>query len=198
MGKKEHMAINPDDINDELGTIFKSKTLLTILLEIEGMLDKLDMYVFENWIEGEVIDGPNVSKYWIDITLMYKLEQMPDPEAITRLTEHNIKVFYKKDVLEQPMKIESPDDLETDLQDPDSPGYNKRRAKIETIPIWLVKLEIPRQFIDEYYSEQVYVDGLEIDIDDKVEMDLDDEQAAEMPTQQQSDLEEFDDEPTPA
>ena len=192
------MAMNPDDINDELGTIFKSKTLLTILLEIEGMLDKLDMYVFENWIEGEVVDGPNVSKYWIDLTLMYKLEQMPDPEAITRLTEHNIKVFYKKDVLEQPMKIESPDDLETDLQDPDSPGYNKRRAKIETIPIWLVKLEIPRQFIDEYYSEQVYVDGLEIDIDDKVEMDLDDEQAAEMPTQQQSDLEEFDDEPTPA
>jgi len=198
MGKKEHMAINPDDINDELGTIFKSKTLLTILLEIEGMLDKLDMYVFENWIEGEVIDGPNVSKYWIDITLMYKLEQMPDPEAITRLTEHNIKVFYKKDILEQPKKIESPEDLETDLQDPASPGYNKRRAKIEVIPIWLVKLEIPRQFIDEYYSEQVYVDGLEIDIDDKVEMDLDDEQAAEMPTQQQSDLEEFDDEPTPA
>ena len=91
------MAINPDEINDELGTIFKSKTLLTILLEIEGMLDKLDMYVFENWIEGEVVDGPNVSKYWIDLTLMYKREQMPDPEAITRLTEHNIKVFYKKE-----------------------------------------------------------------------------------------------------
>ena len=53
------MAMNPDEINDELGTIFKSKTLLTILLEIEGMLDKLDMYVFENWIEGEVVDGPN-------------------------------------------------------------------------------------------------------------------------------------------
>ena len=82
---------------------------LTILLEIEGMLDKLDMYVFENWIEGEIVDGPNVSKYWIDLTLMYKREQMPDPEAITRLTEHNIKVFYKKDVLEQPKKIEDPE-----------------------------------------------------------------------------------------
>ena len=196
MGK--HMAINPDSINDELGTIFKSKTLLTILLEIEGMLDKLDMYVFENWIEGEIVDGPNVSKYWIDLTLMYKREQMPDPEAITRLTEHNIKVFYKKDVLEQPKKIEDPEDLEIDLQDPTAPGYNKRRAKTETIPIWLVKLEIPRQFIDEYYSEQVYVDGLEIDIDDKVEMDIDSEEADEMPTQQQCDQEEYDDELTPA
>ena len=196
MGK--HMAINPDTINDELGTIFKSKTLLTILLEIEGMLDKLDMYVFENWIEGEVIDGPNVSKYWIDITLMYKKEQMPDPDAITRLTEHNIKVFYKKDVLEQPKTITKPEDLETDLEDPNSPGYNKRRAKTETIPIWLVKLEIPRQFIDEYYSEQVYVDGLEIDIDDKLEMDIDDEQADEMPTKQESDQEEYNDELTPA
>lgn len=196
MGK--HMAINPDSINDELGTIFKSKTLLTILLEIEGMLDKLDMYVFENWIEGEIVDGPNVSKYWIDLTLMYKREQMPDPEAITRLTEHNIKVFYKKDVLEQPKKIEDPEDLEIDLQDPTAPGYNKRRAKTETIPIWLVKLEIPRQFIDEYYSEQVYVDGLEIDIDDKVEMDIDSEEADEMPTQQQSDQEEYEDELTPA
>ena len=196
MGK--HMAINPDSINDELGTIFKSKTLLTILLEIEGMLDKLDMYVFENWIEGEIVDGPNVSKYWIDLTLMYKREQMPDPEAITRLTEHNIKVFYKKDVLEQPKKIEDPEDLEIDLQDSTAPGYNKRRAKTETIPIWLVKLEIPRQFIDEYYSEQVYVDGLEIDIDDKVEMDIDSEEADEMPTQQQSDQEEYEDELTPA
>ena len=196
MGK--HMAINPDSINDELGTIFKSKTLLTILLEIEGMLDKLDMYVFENWIEGEVVDGPNVSKYWIDLTLMYRKEQMPDPEAITRLTEHNIKVFYKKDVLEQPKKIEDPEDLEVDLSDPTAPGYNKRRAKTETIPIWLVKLEIPRQFIDEYYSEQVYVDGLEIDIDDKVEMDIDSEEADEMPTQQQSDQEEYEDELTPA
>ena len=192
------MAMNPDNINDELGTIFKSKTLLTILLEIEGMLDKLDMYVFENWIEGEIVDGPNVSKYWIDLTLMYKREQMPDPEAITRLTEHNIKVFYKKDVLEQPKKIEDPEDLEIDLQDPTAPGYNKRRAKTETIPIWLVKLEIPRQFIDEYYSEQVYVDGLEIDIDDKVEMDIDSEEADEMPTQQQSDQEEYEDELTPA
>ena len=192
------MAINPDEINDELGTIFKSKTLLTILLEIEGMLDKLDMYVFENWIEGEVVDGPNVSKYWIDLTLMYKREQMPDPEAITRLTEHNIKVFYKKDVLEQPKKIEDPEDLEVDLSDPTAPGYNKRRAKTETIPIWLVKLEIPRQFIDEYYSEQVYVDGLEIDIDDKVEMDIDSEQADEMPTQQESDRDEYEDELTPA
>jgi len=191
------MAINPDEINDELGTIFKSKTLLTILLEIEGMLDKLDMYVFENWIEGEIVEGPNVSKYWIDLTLMYKLEQMPDPEAITRLTEHNIKVFYKKDVLEQPKKITKPEDLETD-DDPGSPTYNKRRAKTETVPIWLVKLEIPRQFIDEYYSEQVYVDGLEIDIDDKVEMDIDSEQADEMPTQQESDQEEYNDELTPA
>ena len=192
------MAMNPDNINDELGTIFKSKTLLTILLEIEGMLDKLDMYVFENWIEGEIVDGPNVSKYWIDLTLMYNLKQMPDPDAITRLTEHNIKVFYKKDVLEQPKKIEDPEDLEIDLQDPTAPGYNKRRAKTETIPIWLVKLEIPRQFIDEYYSEQVYVDGLEIDIDDKVEMDIDSEEADEMPTQQESDQEEYEDELTPA
>ena len=108
------------------------------------------------------------------------------------------KVFYKKDVLEQPKKIEDPEDLEIDLQDPTAPGYNKRRAKTETIPIWLVKLEIPRQFIDEYYSEQVYVDGLEIDIDDKVEMDIDSEEADEMPTQQQSDQEEYEDELTPA
>ncbi len=186
------MAINPDNINDELGTIFKSKTLLTILLEIEGMLDKLDMYAFENWIEGEVIDGPNVSKYWIDLTLMYKQEMMPDPEAVNRLLEHNIKVGFKKDKLEVPKKIEGPEDLETKTEetgaDPGTPGYQKRRAKTETIPIWLVKLEIPRQFIDEYYSEQIYVDGMEVDIDDKVEMDIQDDQAEEMTDEQQQEM----------
>ena len=40
-------------------------------------MDEMGIYTYKNWLEGEVVAGPEVGRYWVDITLMYPREQMP-------------------------------------------------------------------------------------------------------------------------
>ena len=75
------MAQRFETINDNLSGIFANQTVLEILTEFEGVLDSMDMYAYENWIKGEVVDGPILDRYWVTVTLMYPEKSMPNPEA---------------------------------------------------------------------------------------------------------------------
>jgi hypothetical protein len=112
--------------------------LLDILMDVETYLDESNLYVFDNWIKGVVVSGPQIKKYWIDITLKYDHDQMPDPDGGLRLTPHGTKVKFQKAQELVSVEIKSPDDYE--------PGTN--RPKMKKKPIWLVHLSIPRRFVD--------------------------------------------------
>ena len=86
---------------------------------------------------------------------------MPDPDAALRLIKHGAKVYYKKDELIEPVKITSPDDLgeiDTDT--------GKRKPKKKTTPVWLVTIEMPRDFVSEFDSSKVTINGVDIDMSD--------------------------------
>jgi hypothetical protein len=151
--------ISDKDINDKIKDIYDGNNSLDILLEFEEVLDNLHVYAYQNWYDGEVISGPEISRYWVEIELMYPYKKMPDPEGAVRLLKHGCHVYYKKDDLEINVDIESPDDLEMDSK-------GKRRPKTKTVKIWVVKIIIPRQLIDDFNSEKITVNGVDIDMED--------------------------------
>ncbi len=167
------MPQNFDTINNNINSIHGSETLLDLLLEWEDVLDNLDIYAFKNWKKGELVDGPQIEKHWITCTLMYPYKMMPDPGASNRFIKHGIKCSYKEDHYLKPAKIYGPEDAEpraneeplTDEGNP-KPSEGKRRAKLVKLPCWLVKIEIPRHFIDEFLADTAGTSK-----DDDVELD---------------------------
>lgn len=141
-------------INDNLKRISNTNTLLDMLLNVEGVLDKLDMYAYENWIEGVVVAGPDIKRHWITITLMYEYENMPDPSALKRLDSINCRLNMRKSQFTEPVRVNSVHDTELVTRD----GITRRRAKTKTTDVWLVTIDVPRSLVDEFSGDAVELD----------------------------------------
>ena len=155
------MSTEIEQLKQTLDNLVDSSSDLNVLIEFEEVLDNLHIYSYKNWEYGEVIAGPDVSRYWITVTLMYPYTMMPDPDAALRLIKHGAKVYFKKDTLEEPVKITKPEDL----GDPD-PETGKIKPKRKKTKVWLVTIEIPRDFVDEFDSSKVTINGMDIDLSD--------------------------------
>lgn len=139
--------------------LHESPHLLDILIQMEDVLDSLDVYVFKNWLRGEVVEGPLVRRHWLDMTLRYPFKRMPDPKAATRLLKHGIRVDYEKATYEA---------------DKFKGGTNGFAAPVtQMVPdpnsdesVWLVRVSIPRRLISQMSAAQHDFYDEEIDIDD--------------------------------
>ena len=45
--------------------IYESNNTLRVLKDFERVLDELDLYVFENWTKGELVEGPIVDRHTV-------------------------------------------------------------------------------------------------------------------------------------
>lgn len=79
----------------DIERINETPHLLDVLLEIEDVLDSMDLYVFKNWIRGEIIFGPHIKRYVVSISLKFHKGFMPDPLGGMRLQKHGIFVEFK-------------------------------------------------------------------------------------------------------
>lgn len=122
-----------------LQRLFTQKSILDIALEVIGLLDMMEIFVYAHWIDGEIVDGPNVSRYWVKLTLKYPYKKMPDPMGARVLHDIGVKVNYKKDITMEPIKINSPADFRP----------QSKKPKLLPDPCWYIELKIPRRFIDE-------------------------------------------------
>tara|TARA_B110000977_G_scaffold195957_2_gene275408 strand:+ start:3634 stop:4197 length:564 start_codon:yes stop_codon:yes gene_type:complete len=138
-------------INDNIKKISDTNTLLDMLLEFEGVLDNIELYAYKNWSKGEVVAGPKLGRYFIEVALMYPEKDMPDPDAITRLRKNDCEVKMYKDQLELPRKIKGLEDTEVRVRG-DVP---RRVAKKQSNNIWVVEIRMPRRFVDEFNKDQI-------------------------------------------
>ena len=148
-----------------------SDSLTDVLIQMEDFMDSLDLYVFKNWFEGEIVDGPVIRRYWVSMTLKYAYEDMPDPAGAERLMRHGVKVSFKKGKEDEPVEVESPEDLEPN-----------NKPKMERKPVWLIDIQIPRRFIEELDDSdlEMHVDDEMVDVEDVSDArdeDIDDEDA---------------------
>lgn len=133
------MTTDLDSIKATLVNISKGNNILDTLLEFERTLDNAEVFAYKNWILGELVEGPDISRYWFRVVLMYPYAMMPDPNGGLRLTKIGAKVNFKKGIFKKPVKVEGPQDW----VDPES-----KRAKMVEHDIWLVTIELPIKYIN--------------------------------------------------
>lgn len=138
-------------INDNVKKISETNTLLDMLLEFEGVVDSFDLYAYKNWDKGEVIAGPKLGRYFVEVALMYRYKNMPDPEGLLRLNENDCEAKMYKDNLVTSRRVKSVEDTEV-IQRGNTP---RRVAKTQDNPIWIVEIKMPRRYVDEFSREQV-------------------------------------------
>ena len=157
-----------------------STSLTDVLIQMEDFLDSLDLYVFKNWFEGEIVDGPNVSRYWVSMTLKYDYKDMPDPAGGIRLLKHGSKVRFRRGE-EEDIETKSSYD-QSEMQrimavqnlpgqpfrpDRTMPDRNSNNSEYpEQLPmkkIWLIDIQIPRQFIEDLEDDDLDLYDKEIE-----------------------------------
>lgn len=140
--------------SDTVSRLEKSSSLLDVMIQVEDWMDSLDLYAFKNWLEGEVVEGPHVKRYWILFTLKYEYKEMPDPQGAIRMLYHGTKVAYRKGVERVPVKIEKPSDYE----------QGTKKPKMKDDPVWLIDIKIPRRFIEDFAGDlDLYDDEVDKD-----------------------------------
>lgn len=171
---------------DAIQRIYDQDNLLDILIEFEAVLDSLDLYTFKNWFEGEIASGPWLRRYWIEVTLKYKHEEMPDPSGGLRLLKHGARVSYELAEETMPVEIESPEDIDQQTQ----------KAKTEEVKIWLIHVKIPRRFIEDMETGIIHLDDQEEEEIDLTAAQTGEEEgvgaedsAQQVPTEEDEDME---------
>lgn len=148
---------------------------------MEDVLDSLDVYVFKNWYLGEVAEGPVVRRYWLDFTLKYAYDKMPDPKAALRLLKHGIRVDFWKAKLKGNEFVDAEDEeiaQEDGMQEVGSAPKEKKDPVKDTV--WLVRISIPRRLAAQMSSEEMdfYDDEVDVDdVEDAKDTGIDDESA---------------------
>ena len=139
------------DIIKNIESIYDSNTAFNVLKDFERVLDELDIYVYKNWSDGEVVEGPKIDRHWVTCSFMWDEDNMPDPDGGKRLLDYDCKVKYEKTSLVEPRKIEKPDDIR--------PGTKK--GKLDRRPIWIVEIQMPKKLIADIYTgyiEDAFID----------------------------------------
>jgi len=144
------------DVIENTKEIFMTDSSLVTLLDFERVLDELDTYVFANWKDGELVEGPMYEKYFVTCTFMWPYKLMPDPRGGERLLDYDCEVYYAKDELEYPIKVETPDDFE--------PGT--KMPKMAKKPVWLVTIVMPKKLMQEIQQGSLDLESASLDLED--------------------------------
>ena len=153
------------DIIKNVERIYDSNSSFQIVKDFERVLDELDLYVFKNWMDGELASGPEISRHWVTCSFMWPHEKMPDPMGGKRLLDYDCKVGYLKTSMIKPRKIRNPEDVRPDTN----------KGKLDKEPVWLVEIKMPKKLISDIWSG--YLERYDIDA----------EAAAENPAQESDD-----------
>lgn len=125
------------DIIANIEQIYGSNNSLSLLKDFERVIDELDLYVYQNWMDGELVEGPKESRYFVECTFMWPRDQMPEPAGGKRLTEYGCNVGYAESTIAKVRKIKEPDDIR--------PGT--RKGKVDYDNIWMVKIKMPKKLM---------------------------------------------------
>ena len=125
------------DIISNIENIYGSNNSLSLLKDFERVIDELDVYVYENWLDGELVEGPKETRYFVQCTFMWPEEKMPEPNGGKRLLDYGCRVEFGQDQFARVRKIKTPDDIR--------PGT--RKGKIDTEEVWLVRITMPKKLM---------------------------------------------------
>jgi hypothetical protein len=136
------------DVIKNIESIYESNSSLAALKDFERVLAETNMYVYDNWEQGEIAYGPKIDRHWITTGFMWPRDKMPDPMAAKRLMDLGCKVKYQKTHIIEARRIRKPDDIR--------PGTKK--GHLDHKPIWVVEITMPKKLAFDVYKG--YMDRL--------------------------------------
>jgi hypothetical protein len=157
-------------VADNIRDIYMSEGTITTLLDFERVLDEIDVYAFKNWEIGELVAGPEITKYRVACTFMWPEKLMPDPRGGRRLLPFDCEVSYRKVEMKIPIKITDPSDYRE----------GTKKARIVEKPVWLVEIVMPKSLMSDIRTGSIEMEDQDIDLeelDQAYEQDLDKEEA---------------------
>jgi hypothetical protein len=144
------------NIIDNIKGIYTSDGSMSTLLDFERVLDEANLYAFKNWELGELVDGPDLKKYKVACIFMYPRKLMPDPRGAKRLLKMGCNVQFKKTKIKVPVQIKTPDDFKAGTHYP----------KMVEREIWLIRIEMPTEIMDDIREGSIDLAGQTIDLED--------------------------------
>jgi hypothetical protein len=150
------MATDIKSLLDNTKDIFMTDSAVNTLLDFERVIDELDLYAFAHWKQGELVQGPEYSKFFVTCTFMWPYKKMPDPRGAARLAEYDCEVQYTEDSFEHPGKVRTPNDFK--------PGTKVPR--LVQSPIWLVKIAMPKKLMQDIQQGALELESGTIDMED--------------------------------
>ena len=133
------------DVIKNIENMYESNTAFNVLKDFERIIDELDLYVYKNWEDGELAEGPVIDRHWVTAKFMWPKEKMPDPMGGKRLLDYDCKVKYHKMSLLKPRKVTNKEDLR--------PGT--KFGKLDRHPIWVVEIMMPKKMLMDFYAASV-------------------------------------------
>lgn len=161
-------SVDFPSIVDTIKGVYSSDGTMNTLLDFERVLDESDLYAYKNWDLGELVAGPDVSRYSVACMFMYPQKLMPDPRGAKRLLAVGCNVLFKKTKIKVPVEIKDPGDYK--------PGTHY--PKMTEREVWLIRIEMPKDLMDDIREGSIDLAGQSIDLeelDTAYEDDLDKE-----------------------
>jgi len=150
------------DVLDNTKNIYMSDNALENLLDFERVLDNLDLYVFENWDKGELVEGPYHGRHFVECSFMWPEKMMPNPLGAKRLLDYGIKVTFEKSKLTRPIK-----NLQSyPKHEPLNDESNYEKIKTLDTPIWIVTIKMPRELMTDIERGSIEYAGETVDLQD--------------------------------
>ena len=152
-------------IVDTIKNIYMSDGAMNTLLDFERVLDEADVYAFRNWINGELVQGPDIGRYSCTCSFMWPYKLMPDPRASLRLSAIGCNVRMMKSKIEVPVAVESYEDFQS----------GSRYPKMQENQVWFMQIEIPFELMDDIKEGSIDLADQTIDlseIEDAYDSDL--------------------------
>ena len=150
------MPANIKDLLKNTKDIFMTDSAVNTLLDFERVIDELDVYTFDHWKQGELVEGPVYEKYFVKCTFMWPYRKMPDPRGAVRLGEYDCEVTFREDYFEHPKKVKSPNDFKPGTKVP----------KTVKTPIWLVDIVMPKQLMQDIEQGALELESGTVELDD--------------------------------
>jgi len=143
-------------IVDTIKNIYMSDGAMNTLLDFERVLDEADVYAFKNWVNGELVQGPDLGRYSCKCTFMWPYKLMPDPRASLRLSTIGCNVKMMKSKIEVPVAVTSYEDFQS----------GSRYPKMKENQVWFMQIEIPFDLMDDIKEGSIDLADQTIDLSD--------------------------------
>lgn len=143
-------------ITNNIKGIMTSDGTMSTLLDFERCLDEADLYAYQNWELGELVQGPDSGRYSVSCVFMWPYKLMPDPSGAKRLATIGCNVSFKKGKIKVPIEVTNYDDFVPGTKYPK--GVEKK--------VWFVCIDVPVALMNEIKEGSIDLADQTIDLDD--------------------------------